>query len=489
MPSPAIGSPQASALDLARIADAAAQRPDPQAALETLVAGVARVLRVPACAFEDLDRGWRLSAEALDGAAVLPIREARLALEVLALRGAARPQRQQLGGTAWTIVCPPRGHEAPRLAIFLAAEWPDADDALTLWAQLVSYALMSVRERHARRRMDAASVKAYAMARHVSRLENVETVCQRNVDHVADLLGADRVAIALHQPAQDCLLLAAAHGYPVSEIEDRAIRPGAWVLGHVHATRRPVFVSDVRRFGAAANRPYRTFSFGAVPMVAGLESIGVLAATDKRDGTPFDRGDRFVLRTAALIAGLAIVAARYDVEVHQLAYAATVDSLTGLLNRQALDVRMHQELERARRGKAGLALLVADIDDFKFINDSHGHLTGDEVLRAVGRTMRAAVRVFDVCARYGGDEFAVLMPGADTASAAACAERIGRLLAEHDGQRDGPRLTRALSMSVGGAVMREGDTAQDLFGRADRCLYQAKADGKNRVRVDGGDPR
>ena len=485
MPSPAIGSPQASALDLARIADAAAHAADPQTALETVVAGVARVLHVPACAFEDLDQGWRLSAEALGGAVGISVREVRGVLEVLAPRGAALPQRLRFGGTVWTVVCPPRAQETARLAICLAAEWPDSQDALTLWAQLISYALGSVRDRQARRRMDETTVQAYAMARHVSRLENVGTVCQRIVDHVAGLLGADRVALALYQPAQECLLLAAAHGYPLSSVDDLSIRPGAWVMGHVHTTRRPVFVGDVRRLGAAASRAYRTFSFGAVPLLAGGECIGVIAATDKQDGTPFDRGDRLVLRTAAVVGALSIVAARYDVEVHQLEYAATVDSLTGLLNRQALDVRLHQELERARRGTGELSLLVADVDDFKIINDSRGHQTGDEVLRAVGRTLRAAIRVFDVCARYGGDEFAILMPGADAANAAACAARICGLLTEQQGRMEGPPLARTLTMSVGGSVRREGDTAADLFRRADACLYQAKTAGKNRVCMDG----
>ena len=145
----------------------------------------------------------------------------------------------------------------------------------------------------------------------------------------------------------------------------------------------------------------------------------------------------------SVIAGMALIASRSQTEAGRLAYAATVDSLTGLLNRTYLDGRLRQGVERAKRAGNPLAVVMADVDDFKTINDTHGHQIGDAVLQVVGAAIRSAVRVFDVCARYGGDEFAILMPSTDQASAAACAERIRRRVSEYRGDPVAPILPHA----------------------------------------------
>jgi diguanylate cyclase (GGDEF)-like protein len=254
----------------------------------------------------------------------------------------------------------------------------------------------------------------------------------------------------------------------------------------VYSSGRPVAVPDIRQIpGMSGERlQYRSFSFAAVPMFAGTETVGVLSATDKRDGSAFDRQDTVALRTFSAFAALALMAARSDTEVHRLAYAATVDSLTGLFNRPYLDARLRQEVERARRGASSLTVLMADIDDFKTINDTNGHQVGDMVLQEVGSILRSAVRIFDVCSRYGGDEFAILMPSGDRSSAAACAERIRQRVSEYrPGAEDRSRLPR-LTMSIGVAVIETGDAPADLIRRADRRLYLAKAEGKNRVRAN-----
>src|SRR5438876_1662074 len=219
-------------------------------------------------------------------------------------------------------------------------------------------------------------------------------------------------------------------------------------------------------------------------MFAGGDTLGVLSATDKRDGSAFNRQDTVALRMLSVSAALALVAARSDTQVHRLAYAATVDSLTGLFNRPYVDARLHQEVERAKRAASSLTVLMADVDDFKKINDTHGHQVGDAVLKTVGSILRSAVRIFDVCSRYGGDEFAILMPSSDQSSAAACAERIRQRVSEYHTGAEGRSPLPGLTMSIGVAVIEKGDAPADLIRRADRRLYLAKAEGKNRVRAN-----
>src|SRR5262249_46452559 len=249
------------------------------------------------------------------------------------------------------------------------------------------------------------------------------------------------------------------------------IEPGSWVMGHVYQTRRPILVRDLTRLERAPilQRDYRTASFVAAPMLAGKTSIGVLSATDKRDNSTFDEHDAATLRTLAWPAALAVMAAQSSEEATKLTYAAAADTLTGLFNRSYLDKRLHQELERARRTTSTLAVLLLDVDDFKKINDTYGHQVGDSILRSVGDILRSSVRIFDVCARFGGDEFAILMPGADGERAVASAERMRLRVASYEGFQHGIRLT----VSIGVTVVRDGDRPDDPVRRADQFLYQA----------------
>jgi diguanylate cyclase (GGDEF)-like protein len=126
---------------------------------------------------------------------------------------------------------------------------------------------------------------------------------------------------------------------------------------------------------------------------------------------------------------------------------------------------------------------MIDIDDFKVINDTHGHAAGDAVLQAAANVLRSVVRVFDVCARYGGDEFAVVMPNSERASASASAERIRETIAA--GYARDTRLAglARVSVSVGVAIMDSDETPEQILRRADESLYHAKAAGKNCVRM------
>lgn len=470
---------------LSRIADAVSRARDLHAALETLMIEVSRELRTRACTFERVERGWALVAQTRGGLRV-SISDLHAALSSVSpddLNAAENPRT--IGEDAWTSMLLGDAGGGP-VAMLLAGDWTLFGDMLSHLVVLLSLALGSVREREERRRAEQLVRHGYTFGRRLSQLGTLDAVCRSVVEQVSRLLDADRVALALYRPEEDRLVIAATSGYDAAVVKDVRIEPGAWVIGHVYATGRAVLVRDSRQLHGmpVERRRYRTASFIAVPIFAGSETVGVLCATDRRNGFEFDRRDMVALRTFSTSAALALIAARSDAEAGRLTHAATVDSLTGLFNRRYFDARLHQEIERAKRGSNSLAVVMADVDDFKTINDTHGHQIGDTVLQVVGGILRSAVRVFDVCARYGGDEFAIVMPNADRSSAISCADRIRQRVFDHEDLPGLPRVT----MSIGVAVIERGDGSADLVRRADRALYQAKAEGKNRVHVDTGTP-
>jgi len=168
--------------------------------------------------------------------------------------------------------------------------------------------------------------------------------------------------------------------------------------------------------------------------------------------------------------------------VDELSEKAERDALTGLANRRQLDERLREELQRAVRYEMHLALVLVDVDDFKRMNDGHGHQFGDRVLQEVAGVLARSVRELDVTGRYGGEEFAIVMPGTAAAGAARVAENVRHALTELDlVAPNGEHVT--VTASFGVADFPSAATLDELVERADESLYSAKRSGKNRVAV------
>ncbi|HEY6759687.1 MAG TPA: sensor domain-containing diguanylate cyclase [Baekduia sp.] len=210
------------------------------------------------------------------------------------------------------------------------------------------------------------------------------------------------------------------------------------------------------------------------PLIAGSRVLGTLNVWREGAVAEFAPHEVELIQRFATLAALA-----YD-NAHQrerLSEQARTDELTGLFNRRHFQERLGAELARTRRSGEPLGLLLLDVDDFKAVNAGHGHPVGDGVLRAFADLLREAVRGADVICRTGGEEFAVILPGADEDEAVTAAHRI--VDAVRDG-RLGP--AGAITASVGLAVApAEGDTVATLFRVADDRLLAAKAQGKDRA--------
>ena len=162
-----------------------------------------------------------------------------------------------------------------------------------------------------------------------------------------------------------------------------------------------------------------------------------------------------------------------------------VDGLTGLFVRRYFDARVDEEIERARRYGQAFAVVMIDIDDFKHLNDTHGHLIGDRVLREVAAAVKGELRGVDTAARYGGEELVIILPRTELVAAFALAERVRARIADRRIAvgADGPVLSVTASFGIAAYPDSGLGSAEDLVRRADRALYRAKRSGKNRVEL------
>ena len=161
---------------------------------------------------------------------------------------------------------------------------------------------------------------------------------------------------------------------------------------------------------------------------------------------------------------------------------ATTDPLTRVLNRRALSDRLAIEMDRARRYASDLAILLIDIDFFKRVNDSAGHLAGDEVLRQIAGRIQTAVRTVDIVARYGGEEFVVILPETLPAGAVTFAERLRAGIEAHEFVVGGREIRLTVSIGISTFPAADIASADDFFARADAAMYRAKQNGRNQVR-------
>jgi diguanylate cyclase (GGDEF)-like protein len=261
----------------------------------------------------------------------------------------------------------------------------------------------------------------------------------------------------------------------------RVIGTGAKVAANRHTLR----LGDLDYRGLIA----------VVPDAAGVRLLALRAEkTIKATVAPYQRRIRYAaMGSFALLVLVALLFAgpilRLLGEFRRVATQASTDSLTGLANRRMFDEELTLEWRRAHRVGDSLALVLLDLDDFKRVNDAHGHQAGDAVLRAVGRILGAGDRQVDLAGRYGGEEFALILPETDLAGAQRLAERI-RVALENAATEipSGERLTTTASFGI--AVKGELHAAEDLVAAADEKLYAAKRAGKNRVMPElAGRPR
>jgi two-component system cell cycle response regulator len=249
-------------------------------------------------------------------------------------------------------------------------------------------------------------------------------------------------------------------------------------------TMSPLY-AETRKEWASSRSDVKVRSVIALPfridgIEAGVVFLRTLEGEPSLKASDVDFADDVVkAAVSAIQRAQAMESTRADNE--RLEVLALTDSLTQTLNRRALMDRLDSELDRARRYSLTLSLLMVDLDHFKAVNDSFGHLAGDEALRGVARVLQREARSVDVVARYGGEEFVVILPETGEDGAVKVAERIRARVAEQASEGLVPMPAVTVSVGVATVLSTQIQAPEELIALADEALYRAKAQGRNRV--------
>jgi diguanylate cyclase (GGDEF)-like protein len=344
-------------------------------------------------------------------------------------------------------------------------------DLLTLFSTQASMALQNARlyslERERARQLEAINAIAKQTTAVLDLEELLARVCRLiqqafQVSHVSLFLREDHDVVLRAHYGTLTLRIPEGGRFPASA------EPWAQVLA-TNAT-----VADTGPLAAATKFYVESASRMCIPLVSFGQILGVLALDS---GTPNAFRDRDLqsLESVADICAAAIQNAHYVERVKQLAY---LDGLTGIFNRRFFELRIMEEIERARRYGTGMAVIMADIDQFKRLNDEFGHLLGDEVLRQVSSLFHQQLRKIDVVCRYGGEEFGILLTQTHAQHAMSVAEKLRRSVESWQF----PGVPSTVTISAGAAAFPDHGTSRDeLVRAADTGLYAAKQAGRNRV--------
>ncbi|GAB4256542.1 MAG: diguanylate cyclase [Deferrisomatales bacterium] len=332
-----------------------------------------------------------------------------------------------------------------------------------------------------RRQRELEAVQA--MSRQFLTCLDPDALFETILEEARKITGASKGSLMFAANGNGELVVKAVTGMDDRVVRRLRVKTGQGVAGRVFASGEPIVVKNVEmdeRF-RRRNRPrYSTKSFLSLPLVMEGRTVGVLNLADKLSGEIFSEADLCLLQSMAAQATIAIERSTFYTQSRELRKISITDPLTGLLNRRYFQERLAEEVDRATRHGHPMSLIMIDIDHFKAYNDTNGHPAGDKALVLVGRALRSSIRTIDVVSRFGGEEFAVILPETRKQEAMEIGERIRveieRLYFPGEEALPGGRLT--ISLGVAG-FPEDARDLKTLIQQADRALYQAKARGRN----------
>lgn len=327
------------------------------------------------------------------------------------------------------------------------------------------------------------------LTKAITPIQDDKSLLQVILDKSAELLKAEQGSLMVLDHEADVLLLEAKKG--ITGVTDKLrIGRGEGIAGKVAERGEPFLVENLEkdpRIKQKNREHYKTPSFVSVPLKIENRIIGVLNLADKDGGAAFNEDDLKLMESIATQAAIVMERNAFYNKTEELKKLSITDYLTGLLNRRHLQQRLKDELSRSGRHSHELSLIMLDLDGFKECNDAYGHNAGDKTLKDVAAILSKTVRSIDIVARYGGDEFIVMLPETGLSITKEIAERLRRNVSNKTVEVSPSGSDRPLgsfTASIGIACYPDhGKTMEVLLENVDKALYRAKKKGKNSIEV------
>jgi diguanylate cyclase (GGDEF)-like protein len=375
---------------------------------------------------------------------------------------------------------------------FLVEAWQPGDPC----PHAVLSHLASARPRGRSRPRVAAAAAARSSGRRLAILTDVvktansilepRKVIELVMEKIKQLIPSEAWSLLMVDEERQQLVFEAALGPKGSDVSAFKLKMGEGVAGWVAKTGQPAIVNDTARdprFTRKIDRrtQFQTRSILCAPLISRGRTIGVLEIINKLGGR-FTRGDLALVLTLVEPCAIAIENAVLFQRTEQL---TITDDLTRLFNSRYLNLYLGREIKRCKRHGIPLSVIFLDLDGFKSINDQHGHLAGSGTLTEVGRILSQGVRESDILARYGGDEFVVVLPETPASGALVIAERLRRAIEEHP-FLEAQGISARISASFGIATYPDHALSPEgLIQKADQAMYRVKEREKNGIEVAG----
>ncbi len=323
---------------------------------------------------------------------------------------------------------------------------------------------------------------AFEMTEKIHAAVDMEMLSVALLETSLEILNAEQGSLMLLDDETSELVVEAHKGTANVIIEKMHIRPGEGIAGKVIDSGSPLVVEDIENDPRVRqeNRPhYRTKSFLSAPIKLQDRVAGVLNISDKVEGGAFHEKDLNVIQSFLNSVSIAIERSLLFKKAEHLKKLSITDPLTGIYNRRYLNKRLSEEITRYNRYKHPFSFMMLDMDKFKEYNDTFGHIAGDNLIKALAHTIAKSLRVIDIAARFGGDEFVAIFPQTPKADAVQITNRLKEKI---DDTLKKQSLELPLSVSIGLATYPDdASSIMELIEKTDQALYLAKKGGGNRV--------
>ena len=323
------------------------------------------------------------------------------------------------------------------------------------------------------------------LAKQINCLD-VKRIADLCITEIPKLIGARLASLYILDETSDILHLEKNnHPFLINNIVSLNQNPPSPMVAAIRSKELLIVDGDDSQKGPKISHTHRQFAKNyetnsciIAPLVCHGRVVGVLNLSDKGGGTKFTHDDIAIIELFRQLIGASVGNINLFEKTQK---QAKTDGLTGMLNHRTFYENLEVELRRSQRYTAKFSIIMADVDNLKPINDGYGHRAGDMAIKQIARRISACIRQIDIAARYGGDEFAVILPNTSLGDATVVAERMVEMVKNTPMVWEGNRIN--LSVSVGVGQYDPGSSPADVTKATDQALYAAKQAGKGQVKI------